>query len=405
MLALRRIGWMLFAIGLLTIKVISLAHATQSGGQPATTIISDLQPITSGAGDRLSLRLPRRPEIRITSFSGPYRIRVDLKGMRLSPAHRYKIGGGVIFGYEIGNLTSRTATLVLYLKKPAIITTRFKHAKKKIGPGHLAIELKPTSHKRFVSGRRFRKTAPIAPRGERNKDDRPLVIIDAGHGGKDPGAIGVAGTREKTIALDFARELKARLDSTGRYRIFMTRAKDRTVKLLWRHLLIQYARGATTGPSLLLSIHADAAAGARGGGPRGASVYVYSRASNDVLAVLAGHQVLQDKNGNSSQLTRGEQMLRDWLGKKKQQQESSLRLARHLLDTLAGQQRLRFRDPQSAGLAILNSFELPAVLLELAFLSNAKDEELLRNASWRAAMVGYVARAIDGFFSKPAVAR
>ena len=103
--------------------------------------------------------------------------------------------------------------------------------------------------------------------------DRPLVVIDAGHGGRDPGAIGVSGMMEKTITLDTAKELRSTLEMTGRYRVELTRTRDRTVSLAER---LAFARKHDA--DLLIAIHADASRDRRA---RGASVYVSNTECDD----------------------------------------------------------------------------------------------------------------------------
>ena len=104
-----------------------------------------------------------------------------------------------------------------------------------------------------------------------NLHSRPLIVIDPGHGGRDPGAIGTAGTLEKTVTLAAAQELRRQLEATGRYRVALTRTGDRTVSLAQR---LAFARSHEA--DLLIAIHADASRNHRA---RGASVYVGSGSS------------------------------------------------------------------------------------------------------------------------------
>jgi N-acetylmuramoyl-L-alanine amidase len=99
--------------------------------------------------------------------------------------------------------------------------------------------------------------------------DRPLIVIDAGHGGRDPGAIGLSGMMEKTITLETAKELRSTLEMTGRYRVELTRTRDSTVSLTDR---LAFARKHDA--DLMIAIHADASSDRRA---RGASVYVSNR--------------------------------------------------------------------------------------------------------------------------------
>ena len=144
-----------------------------------------------------------------------------------------------------------------------------KHARKALASSHRTThELARPAH--HVAGRK-RAIEPA-----RIQTDRPLIVIDPGHGGNDPGAIGVTGTEEKTITLATAQELQHTLSRGGRYRIALTRTGDRSVSLAER---LAFAR--THDADLLIAIHADASRDRRA---RGASVYI---SSDDVTTHFA----------------------------------------------------------------------------------------------------------------------
>ena len=125
------------------------------------------------------------------------------------------------------------------------------------------------AHARPVRSKKDAARAKVRPRD--NLASRPLIVIDPGHGGRDPGAIGTTGTSEKTITLAAAQELRRQLEATGRYRVALTRTGDRTVSLAQR---LAFARSHDA--DLLIAIHADASHNHRA---RGASVYVSSGSS------------------------------------------------------------------------------------------------------------------------------
>ena len=125
------------------------------------------------------------------------------------------------------------------------------------------------AHARPAKVKKHTATAKVRP--DNNLASRPLIVIDPGHGGRDPGAIGTTGTLEKTITLAAAQELRHQLEATGRYRVALTRTGDRTVSLAQR---LAFAR--THGADLLIAIHADAS---HNHSARGASVYVSSGSS------------------------------------------------------------------------------------------------------------------------------
>jgi N-acetylmuramoyl-L-alanine amidase len=203
-------------------------------------------------------------------------------------------------------------------------------------------------------------------------DNRPLVLVDAGHGGQDPGAIGLSGSMEKTITLATAKELRRTLEATGRYRVAMTRTGDRTVSLAER-LALARKRDA----DLLIAIHADAS---RDHHARGASVYVSSR---DVTTHFPANR------GNAHMIARALAA----------PEPSSVRLQYSMIEQLDDDVRMTETPARHAHLYVLGSRTIPSVLLEMGFLSNRQDEALLRQAAHRHVLVQAVSDAIDDYFA------
>ena len=216
------------------------------------------------------------------------------------------------------------------------------------------------------------------------------VVIDAGHGGVDPGAQGQKGTFEKTVTLAAAIELEKLLKKRGGYKVVLTRAGDDTIKPDKREAL---ARGAEA--NLFISIHADAIAQPA---VRGASVYTLSEQGTTRSATLARAE------GNyhvySHNLNQFDDVLSGILLDKAQDdtQSASSRFAGLLIENLNGRIPLLNKTHRTGDLRVLLAPDVPAVLLEMAFISNSKDEANLVSASWRKKTMTSVADAIDGFF-------
>jgi N-acetylmuramoyl-L-alanine amidase len=204
----------------------------------------------------------------------------------------------------------------------------------------------------------------------------PLVVIDPGHGGSDPGAIGLTGTEEKTITLTTAKELQHTLSRTGRYRVALTRTGDRSVSLGQR---LAFARGHDA--DLLIAIHADASRDHRA---RGASVYI---SSNDVTSHFAA-----DK-GSAGLIARA------LAGPEPTPEPGSAWLQYTMIDQLADDVRMTDSPARHAHLYVLASRTIPSVLLEMGFLSNRQDESLLRQAAHRRVLVQAISDAIDDYFA------
>lgn len=218
---------------------------------------------------------------------------------------------------------------------------------------------------------------------------KKTVVIDAGHGGKDPGAIGSNGY-EKDVTLAAALALKARLERTGRYRVVMTRSADVYVPLETR---VPIAR--KSGADLFISLHADS-------GPttstRGASVYTLAdRAvarsaklvSKDDWFMKAGLQGDRGVSGILFDLTQ------------RSTKNRSAKFAEMLLDRISdGDMMLLRRSHREAGLAVLLAPDVPAVLLEMGFVNNAEDEAFLRDPAGRARLMNAVGDSIDAYFAQ-----
>ena len=210
-----------------------------------------------------------------------------------------------------------------------------------------------------------------------NLASRPLIVIDPGHGGRDPGAIGTTGTLEKTVTLAAAQELRRQLEATGRYRVALTRTGDRTVSLAQR---LAFARSHEA--DLLIAIHADASHDHRA---RGASVYVSSGSSQTTH--------LPANKGNSGRIARA------LAAPEPQPGPGSAWLQYSMIEQLADDVRMVATPARAARLYVLGSRTLPSVLLEMGFLSNRKDEALLRQPAQRRVLVQAVRDAIDDYFA------
>ena len=224
----------------------------------------------------------------------------------------------------------------------------------------------------------------------------PLIVLDPGHGGKDPGAIGVSGTYEKQIAFAAAGELARRLRQSGRYRVSLTRENDVFIPLEERVGIAQ-AHGA----ALFMSLHADAVVDR---GVRGASVYTLAATASDAqTARLADHENAADRFGVQS----GEAVtphVAEILASlvRHETRVGSARMQTHVVAALGEGTRLLDNPARHAGFAVLKAADIPSVLVEMGFMSNPHDEAALRQASHRAMIAASLHRAVDGFFAAPA---
>lgn len=246
-----------------------------------------------------------------------------------------------------------------------------------------------------MTGPRYFKNSIPYPRlksGQRALQPRrkPVIVIDPGHGGHDPGAIGVKGTKEKTITSAAAKELQRQLLATGRYKVMVTRSRDIYVDHEER-LRIARAGGA----DLFISIHADSAGNKTA---RGASVYTLAdRAKNRSKRIVNNQNWIMDVDLAKQSDPVGD-ILVDLAQRKTETQ--SEQFADVLLKNLGGSTQLIGNSHRRAGYFVLLAPDVPAVLLELGFLSNAKDEKLLNSSSHRMKVLRSVTRSINSYFDK-----
>ena len=204
----------------------------------------------------------------------------------------------------------------------------------------------------------------------------PLIMIDAGHGGGDPGAIGPAGTTEKTVALAAARELGRQILATHHYRVLFTRTGDRFVSLPARlHI------AARNGAALMISLHADSSPDRH---VRGASVYVRSAQST-------GPEVAHlPARGAARAIARA---------LSRTVPSDSVRLQLALVASLDDDLSMVLAPTREAHLYVLGTTGIPSVLVEMGFISNPKDEGLLRTSRHRAVIASAIRDAVNAYFA------
>lgn len=214
---------------------------------------------------------------------------------------------------------------------------------------------------------------------------RPIVVIDAGHGGRDPGATSVSGqVTEAQLTLALARELRDRLVERGRVRVAMTRDGDSYLTLDDRSAVARRLNAA-----MFVSLHMDSAPNPLA---RGATVYSLSDVASDAEAArLAAVQNGSARIGVSAGSVDG--LLSDLA--MQAQMSASADLAARLVNRAAGRVELRPNPHRFAAFHVLRRAEAPAVLFEAGYISNADDEVLLRSPEQRAKMALALAQAIE----------
>jgi N-acetylmuramoyl-L-alanine amidase len=335
----------------------------------------------------------------------PYRIVLDLPQViwRL-PAGTGGSGKGFVTGYRYGQFKPQHDRMVLDLKAPAVVAKSFVIPPGKGQPWRFVLDLERASAAAADAMARAGKPASAVDQAAARpaglgpekppKPRKKVVVIDPGHGGIDPGASGrIRKSIEKEITLVMAEQLKAELLKTGRYKVVLTRDRDVFVRLRAR-----IARARTAGADLFISLHADSLVDHR---VRGASVYTLSEKASDKEAEALAAQENKadliagvDLSHNSKQVT---DILIDLA--QRETMNHSVRFARLLVSEMRKATRFLRKSHRFAGFAVLKAPDIPSVLVEMGYLSNAQDEAQLNRPRYRARLARVITQAVDSYFA------
>ncbi len=365
------------------------------------TRVLDVRVGPGPSGTRLVIDSNKPLNYRVFSLSaGAERIIIDL------PKLRWSVGGltaesgtgpgeGLIAGYRYAHNAADSSRLVLDLAKPAEVARQFALEPEKAQDAYrLVLDLKPTSMEAFVQSSLNNQARP--PPTTHKPAKKPLIVIDPGHGGKDPGALAKSGRKEKDVTLAAARELRDQLIQGGRYEVALTRDDDRFIELEDR---VTIAR--ELGANLFISLHADAGANSN---TRGSSVYTLSSDGEKRVETERHKQdwVLSVERDRTRPVEVNE-VLADLVQRETKNQ--SARFAQMLVPSLAEVGWAALQNPhRQRGFYVLLSPDVPAVLLEMGFMTNIHDEANLATEKQRSRMVGAIHAAIDEFFETEAQA-
>jgi N-acetylmuramoyl-L-alanine amidase len=397
-LIIRLVGACLVAILLATGA--GRAWAVGDGAKPATPIVAAAVAIeTDGAKTRFKVTLSKPVTAQVSLMESPDRLIIDLPEVAFHlPAEAGRSKEGLVASYRYGLFAPGRSRVVMELAQPAVVSGLTTMPDATGAATILTIELSRTDREEF------RKAAAGSPPPVKDspepvvqatKDARPVIMIDPGHGGIDPGAAAGSGSvAEKDLVLSFAQRLKSKLEESGRYKVLLTRDQDVFVSLGDR---VRAARAVQA--DLLISIHADSISG--GQDVRGLTVYTGSeRASDadsarladrenkaDAVAGVESGDMPDDVSDILMDLT-----LRETRG-------FSHGFATRLVGEFDSVARLNKNPHRQARFQVLRAHDIPSVLVELGYLSSQKDLDLLMSEEWRAKMASAMSKAVDRFFA------
>lgn len=332
-----------------------------------------------GAACRVTLAVDRPCEARTFFLENPSRFVIDIANARLAlPAGGQGPGAGVVRRYRYAQQANGISRVVLDLVAPAALV-RQEHGGRRAP--ELSFDIAPQAP--FVA-------AP-APLERPGRGVRRTIVIDPGHGGRDPGALGTTGVREKDVVLDAALKLRDALESRGNYRVALTRDADRFVPLEDR---VTFARGQHA--DLFISIHADSNANPESAG---ASVYTLSERGADRAQNMMASQNWDLDLGEAPRQGLARDILVDLA--QRETTNRSGEFAQTLIPRLGQVSPLLRNTHRNAGFFVLLAPDVPAVLIETGFLSNVADERRLADPRARERMAGAMAEAVDSYFARP----
>lgn len=412
---------MVFRVGSIVLRAGCLAFVMLMHVWSATGALADPTAAATGAklsGDRhrtsFELDLSAGVPAEIYTLANPYRVVVDLPDVAFRlPDGTGQEGRGLVHAFRYGLFAEKKARVVLDTTGPVKIERAAMSAAPDGKGVKFAFDMVVTDSISFGLGTGSGKAAEEPPPAEpppmlpdekpkrsETKSDKPMIMIDPGHGGVDSGATSVSSMLEKDIVLAAGKELARQLTATGRYDVQMTRTTDVFVSLDQR-------LGLSTkhNVDLFISLHADSLSAENGAQVvRGATIYTLSERASDERSrrmaekenasdLIAGINVADSEAENEVK-----SILFDLM--KRETANFSADFSNALLHKLKKQTALAPEPQRSAAFKVLKQTHAPSVLVELGYLSNSEDEKLLTSQAWRKKVAAAITSAIETYFSK-----
>lgn len=384
--------------------------AVSRKGWAAGSQIVALRIWPSSTYTRITLESSAAIQYRQFTLANPNRLVIDLQGVQLNGVLK-DISGQIaaadpyIRTARAGQFDPDTVRLVLDLKtdvKPQAFAlapvAEYQH--------RLVVDLYPASGQQddpllallqdYNKGKMEQPPAQIKPKAKNS--DRPIVVmLDPGHGGEDPGAIGLQGNREKDVVLKIGHQLKQLIDAESNMRAYMTRSDD-----VFIPLGVRVAKARKLNADLFVSIHADAAPNRAA---RGSSVFALSEkgATSAFAKALAQTENNSDLVGGVKIGSKDKYLAHTLLDLTQTATiNDSLKLGKTVLGQLGGLNKLHKNAVEQAGFAVLKAPDIPSILVETAFISNPEEEQRLITAEFQQQMANAIFSGVKRYFASGA---
>ena len=355
-------------------------------------------------GVRIVLDSDKEFDYKVFLLSDPMRLVIDTQGVSVSSnIENQTAANNLISSTRLGEVGVSGTRIVFDLQKPAIIKKAFLLPPQSSFGWRFVVDLAVATDREFSSkvgsqyaisnntSADFNKTSSHTSAQKDDSNRKRIVVLDAGHGGKDPGAIGYSGVYEKTITLSMAKELKKMLESSG-YKVYMTRSTDVFIPLRDR---VKIAR--KNKADLFVSIHADST---KNRSAKGLSVYTLSETASDKEAAALAERENKVDIIDGLNLVEHSKEVSDILINLAQREtmNRSSEFAGFLVQEMRKSASLLNDTHRFAGFAVLKAPDVPSVLLEMGYLSNRNEEKLLKQESYRKKLAAATKKAIDNYF-------
>jgi N-acetylmuramoyl-L-alanine amidase len=374
---------------------------------------------------RFLIGLPKQVEYQVFSLSNPNRVIVDIAetALRLPPQPEENIAVGLVRSFNAGRSAPGKSRVVIEVIRPVVVEGAQIIAAED-GKGHrLALDIVPVAAAHKAEKKAIQTVSlsslgavslgatdvqPPLPLPALRPDEmaarsfKPIIVIDPGHGGHDSGAM-KNGAVEKDVVLAFSLKLKEKLEKSGRYKVLMTRDKDVFVELDKR---VDYAEEHKA--NLFIAVHADYAGG--NSKARGATIYSLRESVANALqrsakgeassAVLTKDEVDTMKKASiDNDLSAVKRILADLAGRDVDMtQERTSVFTRSVIEYMGASTELRAKPDQQAAFRVLKTAQFPSVLIELAYVTNKEDAELLQSDTWREKVSDSIMTAVENYF-------
>ena len=406
MLNLMRNVWKRFGRRICIICVCSVLDLIINPAEAQSATIKNLRMGQSADGFRLVFDADAEFNYKTFLLNEPRRLVVDIYDCNITPSiENFKDKTKLISKIRVGIIDSSSRRIALDLNTPVVIKKAFMIAPQSNFGWRFVIDVVNTSSQNFNAhiGNKYAidSHAKIKTVSSSKKEalkttptkSKKIIVLDPGHGGKDPGAIGYSGGYEKNITLAMAKELKAMLDKEGRYTVYLTRSTDIFIPLRDR---VKIARKYNA--DLFISIHADSAANRNA---KGLSVYTLSETASDKEAeALAERENKADVIGGLNLLEHSKEVSDILINlAQRETMNRSSEFAGFMVQEMKHSVQLVDNTHRFAGFAVLKAPDVPSVLLEMGYLSNRTEERQLKQSWYRKKLAESTSNAIKKYFN------